>query len=219
MLLYSIRSTHSLGSTQVTTGFPGIRGYELYDYPALVGTNGRPYYGLSRIFQVSPNNAPVFTGGPLSRSIPENTTTVTDIGAAIHVATDADNDPLTYTMEGADADSFAFDAATRQIKTKAGVIYDHEADPSYEVTIKAADDNGGAATVAVTIAVTDEAEPPAAPAAPSVVATAGSSTSLNVGWARRATPAGRIFQATTCATGPAPGTGPTARRTWRRPSR
>ena len=158
-----LRSTHSLGPTQasaqVTTGLPGVRGYELHDLPQLVGTNGRPYYGLSRIFQVPPNNAPVFTGGPLSRSIPENTTTVTDVGAAIHAATDADNDPLTYTMEGADADSFTFDATTRQIKTKTGVTYDHEADPSYEVTIKAEDSHGGTGTVAVTITVTDVEEP------------------------------------------------------------
>ena len=182
-----LRSTHSLGPTQasdqVTTGLPGVRGFELHDLPQLVGTNGRPYYGLSRIFQVPPNNAPVFTGGPLSRSIPENTTTVTDIGAAIHAATDADNDPLTYTMEGADADSFTFDATTRQIKTKAGVSYDHEAEVTYSVTIEAADGYGGAATVAVTIGVTDVNEPPAAPEAPSVAVTSGSGTSLDIAWA------------------------------------
>ena len=42
-------------------------------------------------------------------------------------AADPDNgDTLTYTLEGADADSFGIDSASGQIQTKSGVTYDHE---------------------------------------------------------------------------------------------
>ena len=130
----------------------------------------------------APNNAPVFTSATETRSMAENTAANTDVGAAVPAATDADGDTPTYTMEGADAASFAFDAATRQIRTRSGVIYDFEAKSSYSVTIKADDGYGGSATVAVTITLTDVAEPPVAPAAPDVTATAGSTTRLDVAW-------------------------------------
>ena len=117
-----------------------------------------------------------------TRSVPENTAANTNIGTALPAATDADNDPLTYTLEGADAASFGFDPATRQLSTKSGVTYDHETKPSYSVTLKADDDNGGSDTLAVTITLTDVEEPPDRPAAPSVTATAGTTDSLSVNW-------------------------------------
>ena len=97
-------------------------------------------------------------------------------------ATDADGDPLTYSLEGADAASFDIASTSGQIRTKTGVTYDHEAKAGYAVTVKADDGNGDADTIAVTIGITDVNEPPAAPAAPSVSATPGSATSLDVSW-------------------------------------
>ena len=132
------------------------------------------------LLQAASNNAPVFSATTLTRSIAENTAANTNVGAVIPAATDSDGDTLTYTMEGTDAASFTFDASTRQITTKTGVTYDHEAKDSYEVTIKADDSNGGTDTVDVTISVTDENEPPTAPDAPTV--TGASSTSLSVSW-------------------------------------
>ena len=117
----------------------------------------------------SANTAPAFTGTTLMRSIAENTAADTNIGDAIPAATDADGDTLTYTMEGTDAASFTFDATTRQIKTKDAL--DYETKSSYSVTIKADDGIGGAATVGVTISVTDGADPPGPPA--SLIAEAG----------------------------------------------
>ena len=114
--------------------------------------------------------------------MPENTAANTNIGTALPAATDADNDPLTYTLEDADAASFDFNAATRQLSTKSGVTYDHETKPSYSVTLKAEDDNGGSDTLAVTITVTDVEEPPDRPAAPSVSSVDGNTTSLEVNW-------------------------------------
>ena len=128
------------------------------------------------------NNAPVFSESMLTRSVAENTGANQNVGAVIPAATDADGDSLTYTMEGADAASFAFNASTRQITTTTGVDYNYEATKnSYAVTVKA-DDGTVNATIDVTITVTDEDEPPAAPGAPTVSATAGSTMSLDVSW-------------------------------------
>ena len=133
---------------------------------------------------VAGNNAPVFGPSAVSRSVAENTAANTNIGAVIPAATDADTgDTLTYSMEGGDAASFAFTASTRRIKTKTGVALDHESKASYSVMIKVEDGNGGSDTVAVTINVTDVAEPPTAPAAPTVGAVSGSTTRLTVSWA------------------------------------
>ncbi len=125
------------------------------------------------------NNAPVFAAASHTRSVAENSAANTNIGDPIPAATDADSDPLTYTMEGTDASSFTFDASTRQIKTKASVTYDHEAKSSYSVTIKASDGTASD-TVTVTISVTDVAEPPAKPSAPTV--SGASTTSVSVSW-------------------------------------
>ena len=77
--------------------------------------------------------------------------------------------------------SFDIVPTTGQIRTKANVSYDHEAKPSYAVTVTASD--GALTTDAeVTINVTDVAEPPDAPATPIVSAVAGSTPSLSVSW-------------------------------------
>ena len=128
------------------------------------------------------NEPPEFSSPTATREVPENTAANTNIGTALPAATDADNDPLTYTLEGADAASFGFDAATRQLSTKSGVTYDRETQSSYAVTLKADDGNGGTGTIAVTITLTNVIEPPGRPAAPSVTATAGTTDSLSVNW-------------------------------------
>ena len=127
------------------------------------------------------NNAPVFSPATVDRSIAENTAAGRNVGAVV-TATDADNDPLTYTLGGADMASFDIDEFSGQIRTKAGVSYDHEAKPSYTVTVTASD---GIATADadVTISVTDVNEPPRAPATPVVSAVAQSAISLTVTWA------------------------------------
>ena len=128
------------------------------------------------------NNAPVFSPSNVSRNIAENTAAGQDIGAAV-TATDADGDTLNYTLGGADMASFDFVATTGQIRTKAGVSYDHEAKSSYTVTVTASDSSNATAVASVTISVTDVAEPPDAPATPAVNAVSGSTTSLAVSWA------------------------------------
>ena len=91
-------------------------------------------------------------------------------------ATDGDNDPLIYTLEGTAAASFEIVSTSGQIRTTAGETYDRETQSSYAVTVKADDGNGGSDTIAVTITLTNVIEPPGRPAAPSVTWTAPSNT-------------------------------------------
>ena len=145
----------------------------------------RPMYGLSALFQVATavvvNNPPEFSGSTAARSVAENTAAGQNVGAAL-TATDANSDTLTYTLEGADAASFDIASTSGQIRTKAGVTYNHEAKSTHTVIVKADDGNGGTDTITVTITVTDVNEPPGRPAPPSVSGTSGSSTSLDVAW-------------------------------------
>ena len=128
------------------------------------------------------NSAPTFASSPATRDVAENSPAGTDVGNPV-TATDTDSgDPLTYTLEGADAASFQIVSTSGQIRTRSGVTYDHEAQPSYAVIVKADDGNGGTDTVMVTITLTDVDELPGRPAAPSVSSVAGSTTSLLVTW-------------------------------------
>ena len=127
------------------------------------------------------NTAPGFGDSADTGSFPENTPPGQDIGAPV-TATDPDGDPLVYTLEGLDAALFDIDPETGQIKTKSGVTYDYETKPSYSVIVKVEDDEGASGTIAVTLVVTDVDEQPATPAAPTVRAPEGSSTSLLVSW-------------------------------------
>ena len=132
------------------------------------------------------NRAPVFADASATRSFAESigdatVQTPANVGAAI-TATDADNDTLTYTLEGPGAVFFTIDA-NGQIKTQVGQNYGYEpSGRTYAVTVKADDNRGGTDTIAVPISLTDEEEKPVAPAPPSVTSTAGSTTSLGVTW-------------------------------------
>ena len=128
------------------------------------------------------NNAPVFADSTADRSVAENTAAGQNVGAVL-TATDADGDPLTYTLEGADAASFDIVAVTGsgRIRTRSGTTYDHEAKSGYSVTVRASDGTDSD-TIAVAITVTDVTEAPGRPAAPNVSATSGSTTSLDVSW-------------------------------------
>ena len=110
--------------------------------------------------QAGANRPPKFDSATATREVPENTEAGGNIGAPV-TANDPDTgNTLTYTLEGADLDSFDIDSASGQIQTKPGVTYDHESKSSYSVTVKADDNNGGTATIDVTITVADVNEPP-----------------------------------------------------------
>ena len=112
------------------------------------------------------NTAPAFQDADdmdvtsVDREVAENTPAGEPVGDPV-MATDAESDTLTYTLEGTDAASFTIDVETGQLLTMAPL--DEEDDNSYAVTVRATDPSGGDAnsdTVDVAIAVTDVDEDP-----------------------------------------------------------
>ena len=114
------------------------------------------------------NAAPMFVeGATATRYVEEddeenrpNRSPVETIGAPVS-AMDADSDSLTYTLSGADAASFAINAGTGQLMTKAAL--DYEAKDTY-VVIVTVDDGSKASndtdSITVTIEVKDLDEKP-----------------------------------------------------------
>ena len=98
------------------------------------------------------NSAPVFSERTAARSVSENTATETSFGTPV-TASDANSDTLTYTLGGADADSFGIVAASGQLQT--GDPLDYESRSSYQVTVTAADPSNASDIIDVTITVSN----------------------------------------------------------------
>ena len=108
------------------------------------------------------NEPPAFAAETDARTIAENTAADRNIGTPVSaIDPDAGDTTLTYTLGGDDAASFGIVATSGQLQTKADL--DHETKASYEVTVTASDPSNAFATIAVTIMVTDEIEPPEFP--------------------------------------------------------
>ncbi len=108
---------------------------------------------------INENEAPEFDGSSTTRSVDENTAAEESVGDAVE-ATDEDTDAvLTYSLSGADADSFGIEEASGQILVKEEL--DFETKSSYSVTVSVSDrlDSTGTsdmvvdATISVTITV------------------------------------------------------------------
>ena len=124
------------------------------------------------------NEPPSFDSDSTTRSVAENTPARHDIGEPVQ-ATDPDShETLTYSLGGSDAAAFDIVPTSGQLRT--GTALDHEAKPSYSVAVTVEDSRGVTASIAVTIAVTDENEPPGAPEAPTFVSV--TDESLTVRW-------------------------------------
>ena len=107
-----------------------------------------------------PNQLPVFTDrSSATRDFDENTTGVVDVGDPVD-ATDAENTTLTYSLQGADADSFTIHSGSGQLRTRSGKTWDYESTSSYSVDVKATDGHGGERTIPVSIDLNDLNEPP-----------------------------------------------------------
>ena len=98
------------------------------------------------------NSTPVFSADTAARSVAENTVPETDFDTPV-TATDANNDTLTYTLRGTDADSFDIVSGSGQLQTKAPL--DFEEKSSYEVTVTATDPTGASDSITVTISVSN----------------------------------------------------------------
>ncbi len=133
-----------------------------YEVTVTATDNLAPPATIEVTITVTPVNEPAaFSDTATTRSVPENTGPDTNIGTPV-TATDPDTgDTLTYSLGGPDVSSFDIDATNGQLLTKQAVVYDYEATKnSYEVVVLATDGNQAvAATIEVTITVTDEPEP------------------------------------------------------------
>ena len=100
------------------------------------------------------NEAPAFddVGGSTTRSIAENSVADTDIGTPVS-ATDPENNNLTYTLGGTDANAFDIDNSTGQIKTKDSL--DFETKSSYSVIVSVTDNTNSSVSITVTINIID----------------------------------------------------------------
>ena len=114
------------------------------------------------------NVNPSFSATTATRSVPENSASGVNVGAAV-AATPGDSDTLVYTLSGTDASSFTIVQSSGQIQTKSGVTYNFESPKkTYSVTVSVRDnkDDAGDAdtadddTIDVTINLTDVNEPP-----------------------------------------------------------
>ena len=124
--------------------------------------------------------APVFDEGTeIERRVAEDTPAGVGIGAPF-MATDDDDDPLTYSLEGADAAFFDIGRTSGQLLTK--VALDYETKVEHTLTVTVNDGYGGASSIDVKVLVTDVDEPPEAPSAPQVSPSRGDTTSLDVTW-------------------------------------
>ena len=133
------------------------------------------------------NQRPVFTEETApTRSLSENTTGTQDIGDPIS-ATDPEGSTVSYSLSGTDANSFTIDTNNGQLRTRTGVDYNFERKNRYSVTVEAQDEQGGRATITVTIDITDDdTEQPEKPDQPAV--TASTLNSLSIRWMAPANP-------------------------------
>ena len=125
-------------------------------------------------------------GAQTTRSIQENLADATEtsarnVGAPVR-ATDPDpGDTLEYSLEGDDSAKFTINTSTGQLRTVVGETYDHEANASFSVVVRATDGTN-ASTVAVTVEIEDRDEPPLVPGSLTVTADADSASRIEVSW-------------------------------------
>ena len=130
------------------------------------GPNNSEEATTTSAVQSGTNRPPDFGATSTTRDVAENTAADQPVGDVVE-ATDADNDPLTYSLSGADSSLFDIDTGTGQVKVKTGTTLDYEGTrKSYTVVVevtdsKKADGSPNAAmddSIAVTITVTNVEE-------------------------------------------------------------
>ena len=127
------------------------------------------------------NLPPVFDEGrSATRSLGENTPSDRNVGSPV-TATDPENTTLTYRLARADTDQFTIDPNNGQLRTQTGADYNYEVKNRYSVTVEAQDEQGGRATITVTIdVINDDSEAPEAPGKPTI--SAQTLNSLSIRW-------------------------------------
>ena len=105
---------------------------------------------------VPQNEPPEFPTNTAARNVDENTSPGEDIGERVAATDDAD-DTLTYSLDGTNRATFAIDASSGQLQTRAPLNF--EVKSSYTVTVTATDTAGQTDTITVNISVNNVEEP------------------------------------------------------------
>ena len=105
------------------------------------------------------NTAPELPSSVEDVEIPEDSRPGRAVGGPVR-ATDAENDTLVYSLDG--AAEFVIDERTAQIRLAPGAALDFERRAAYLLTVSADDGFGGTAAIAVTVRITDVNEAPEA---------------------------------------------------------
>ena len=113
---------------------------------------------LVTINVVKVNQPPAFTAETVNRTVQEEAVSGTSVGQPV-LATDSDNDVLTYSLSGEDSALFAIDPSTAQIIVGAEPLAAAATHSEYSLTITATDPSNLSDTASVTITVTSLQEP------------------------------------------------------------
>ena len=106
------------------------------------------------------NRDPAFIEGrKTTRAVPEDTAEGASFGEPVAATDRDDDDTLTYSLRGDDADSFDIDGRTGQLLAKAALDYESRA--NYSLEVRVSDGEGGSDTIDLTVRVTNVNEPPA----------------------------------------------------------
>ena len=112
---------------------------------------------IVNVTDVFENNPPVFReGDSTTRSIAEDTPPGVNIGIPVW-ATEVDDDTLTYSLSGENAEAFAIDSNSGQLAAEA--LLDYETKNRYTVVVSVSDGAGGSDSITVIVHVTDVSEP------------------------------------------------------------
>ena len=177
-------------STTLTGLTPGTQ----YQVQVRATGDGTGAWSASGSATTAANAAPVFSSGTTAFNVAENSTAVTTA-----TATDSDSgDVVSYAMSGgADSAQFSLNTSSGALTFTSAPDYETPTDvvstmPAnaagnnvYVVTITASSGTGGRAlsvSKTLSVTVTDELEPPLAPAALSVTAADATPTQLSVSW-------------------------------------
>ncbi len=161
----AVEVSESDGVVTVTpTDQPLARKAEVEIEVSATDTSGYRAYGYFTANVKNSNRSPTFRGGigSVSYAVAENSPAQTKIGTPIE-ATDPDvGDDITYELSG----SSMFGITTTNngaqlVLRKAGLDYEQGNQP-YDLVLTASDGYGGAATLRITVSVTDVNEPPVA---------------------------------------------------------
>ncbi len=115
---------------------------------ALLAAIGLAIFLTDQVF--AQNSAPDFGATTATRSVDENTSSYTNIGAPI-TATDDDSDLIIYTINDSRTSPFYIDWFTGQLQV--GSPLDYEDDTSHDVTVVATDPEGATDEIVVTVNV------------------------------------------------------------------